>query len=48
MDINGRKRVLDVLKTPEMQKIIESKDFYFQKARDAFSKLMEYDNRQLI
>lgn len=48
MDINGRERVFAVLKTPEMQKIIESKDFYFQKARDVFSKLMEYDNRLLI
>lgn len=48
MDTNERERVKDFLKTEKIKDIIESKDFYFQKARDAFDKLMGYDNRQLI
>lgn len=49
MDVNIRERISDFLETnEEMQKIMESKDFYFQKARDAFNKLMEYDNKQLV
>lgn len=48
MDINERERALAFLKTAEIQKIMESKDFYFQKARDAFNKLMEYDNKPLV
>lgn len=48
MDINERERILSFLKTPAMQSIMESKDFYFQKVRDAFDKFMKYDNRQLV
>lgn len=48
MNISERERTLAFLKTEEIQDIIKSKNFYFLKARDAFEKLMEYNNRQLI
>lgn len=48
MDAEVYKKCQEFLQTEEMQRIMESNDFYFQKARDAFYKFMEYDNRQLI
>ncbi len=48
MNTEVHKKSLEFLQTEEMRKIMASKDFYFQKAKDAFGKFMEYDNRQLI
>lgn len=48
MDTEVYKKSQEFLQTEGMQKIMVSTDFYFQKARDAFYKFMEYDNRRLI
>ena len=48
METVVRTRSLDFIRTEEMQKIMTSKEFYFQKARDAFDKLMEFSNIQLV
>lgn len=44
MDTEVYKKSQEFLQTEGMQKIMVSTDFYFQKARDAFYKFMEYDN----
>lgn len=48
MDTEVYKKSHEFLQTKEIQKIMVSTDFYFQKARDTYNKFMEYDNRQLI
>lgn len=48
MDTEVYKNSREFLQTEEIQKIMASTDFYFQKARDALYKFIEYDNKHLI
>ncbi len=48
MDNTLKGRIMDLLGTEEMQKVIKAEDFYFSKAREALYEFLKYENSELI
>lgn len=48
MDNTLKGRIVDLLETEEIQKIINSEEFYFLKARKALDEFLKYENSELI